>query len=106
MPTLFDPVTIGDLTLPNRIIMAPLTRLRAGAAQIPDDLMVQYYRQRASAGLIISEGVPVSKQAVGYHGVSGIWSDEQIGGWKAVTRAVREAGGRIFIQNLACRPGF
>jgi 2,4-dienoyl-CoA reductase-like NADH-dependent reductase (Old Yellow Enzyme family) len=98
MPTLFDPVTIGDLTLPNRIIMSPLTRLRAGAAQIPNDLMVQYYRQRASAGLIITEGVPISKQAVGYLGVPGIWSDEQVGGWKAVTRAVKQAGGLIFMQ--------
>lgn len=98
MPTLFDPITIGDLTLPNRVIMSPLTRLRAGAAQIPNGLMAQYYRQRASAGLIITEGVPISKQAVGYHGVPGIWSDEQVGGWKAVTRAVKEAGGRIFMQ--------
>lgn len=60
--------------------------------------MVQYYRQRASAGLIITEGVPISKQAVGYHGVPGIWSDEQVGGWKAVTRAVKQAGGLIFMQ--------
>ncbi len=98
MPTLFDPIVIGDLALPNRILMAPLTRLRAGASQIPNAMMAEYYAQRASAGLIISEGVPVSPQGVGYAGVPGVWSNEQIQGWKQVTRAVHAAGGRIFMQ--------
>jgi 2,4-dienoyl-CoA reductase-like NADH-dependent reductase (Old Yellow Enzyme family) len=99
MPTLFDPLTLGDLRLPNRIVMAPLTRLRApGAGAVPNRLMAKYYAQRASAGLIISEGVPVSQQAVGYPNVPGIWSAEQIDGWRLVADAVHEAGGRIFTQ--------
>jgi len=98
MPTLFDPIVIGDLALPNRILMAPLTRLRAGESQIPNAMMAEYYAQRASAGLIISEGVPVSPQGVGYAGVPGIWSKDQVEGWKQITRAVHSAGGRIFMQ--------
>lgn len=98
MPTLFDPITIGDLKLPNRIVMAPLTRLRAGETNLPNALMVEYYRQRASAGLIITEGVPVSRQGVGYRGVPGIWSDDQVEAWKAVARGIKEAGGRAFMQ--------
>ncbi len=98
MPSLFDPITLGDLDLPNRVIMAPLTRLRAGATQIPNALMAQYYAQRASAGLIISEGVPVTPRGVGYAGVPGVWSADQVEGWKGVTRAVHAAGGRIFMQ--------
>jgi 2,4-dienoyl-CoA reductase-like NADH-dependent reductase (Old Yellow Enzyme family) len=98
MPTLFDPLKLGDLTLPNRIIMAPLTRLRAGETHIPNELMIEYYRQRSTAGLVISEGVPVSEQAIGYQGVPGIWSEEQAAGWKAITQVVKRAGGRIFMQ--------
>ena len=98
MPTLFDPLRLGDLDLPNRVVMAPLTRLRAGESQIPNAMMAQYYAQRASAGLIISEGVPVSPQGVGYQGVPGIWSQEQTEGWKQITRAVHDKGGRIFMQ--------
>jgi len=98
MPSLFDAVAVGDLILPNRVIMAPLTRLRAGANRIPNALMAEYYAQRASAGLIVTEGVPVSPQAVGYEGVPGVWSATQVEGWKAVTRAVKAAGGRIFLQ--------
>ena len=98
MPTLFDPLTIGDLRLPNRVVMAPLTRLRAGEGKVPNALMADYYAQRASAGLIISEGVPISQQGVGYAGVAGIWSREHVDGWRGVTRAVRAAGGRIFAQ--------
>jgi len=98
MPTLFDPIVIGDLALPNRILMAPLTRLRAGESQIPNAMMAEYYAQRASAGLIISEGVPVSPQGVGYAGVPGIWSKDQVEGWKQITRAVHSVGGRIFMQ--------
>jgi len=98
MPTLFDPLTLGDLTLPNRVIMAPLTRLRAGNTHIPNALMAEYYRQRASAGLILSEATPVTPQGIGYEGVPGIWSEAQVDGWSQVTRAVHEAGGRIFMQ--------
>ena len=98
MPSFFDPLVIGDLTLPNRVIMAPLTRSRAGDSRIPNALMAQYYEQRATAGLIISEGVPVDPMGVGYAGVPGIWSDEQTEGWKQVTARVKAAGGRIFMQ--------
>jgi 2,4-dienoyl-CoA reductase-like NADH-dependent reductase (Old Yellow Enzyme family) len=98
MPTLFDPLQLGELRLPNRIVMAPLTRARAGASRIPNALMAEYYRQRASAGLIISEATVVSPQGVGYADTPGIWSVEQVEGWKQVTRAVHEAGGRMFLQ--------
>jgi len=99
MSTLFDPITIGDLTLPNRIIMAPLTRARAGGdGRIPNELMAQYYVQRASAGLILSEATAVTPQGVGYADTPGIWSDEQVAGWKVVTDAVHKAGGRIMLQ--------
>jgi 2,4-dienoyl-CoA reductase-like NADH-dependent reductase (Old Yellow Enzyme family) len=99
MPTLFDPVTLGDIRLPNRVVMAPLTRLRAvSPANVPNRLMAQYYVQRATAGLIISEGVPVALQAVGYPNVPGLWSDEHVAGWRLVTDAVHEAGGRMFAQ--------
>src|SRR5579863_8761067 len=98
MPTLFDPIQAGDLKLPNRIIMAPLTRSRAGASRIPNHLMAKYYSQRASAGLIISEATVVSPMGIGYADTPGIWSPEQVEGWKLTTRAVHEAGGRIFLQ--------
>jgi 2,4-dienoyl-CoA reductase-like NADH-dependent reductase (Old Yellow Enzyme family) len=98
MPSLFDPLSIGDMTLPNRVVMAPLSRLRAGTNKIPTPLMADYYAQRASAGLIISEGVQVSPQGVGYDAAPGVWSKDQVEGWKRVTRAVRRAGGRIFMQ--------
>ena len=99
MSTLFDPITVGDLELPNRIIMAPLTRARAiGGARVPNALMAQYYVQRASAGLILSEATAVTPQGVGYADTPGIWSDEQVEGWKQVTAAVHQAGGRIFLQ--------
>lgn len=98
MPSLFDPLVIGDLKLPNRVIMVPLTRLRAGETNIPNALMAEYYAQRASAGLIITEGVPISPQGVGYRGVPGNWDNLQANGWQGVTRAVKDAGGRIFMQ--------
>lgn len=98
MSTLFDPITIGDLTLPNRIIMAPLTRCRAGAGRVPSDMMVEYYAQRASAGMIITEATSVEPMGVGYPGTPGIWSDEQVEGWKKVTSAVHEGGGKILLQ--------
>lgn len=98
MPTLFDPLQLGDLHLPNRIIMAPLTRLRGTPDHIATPIMAEYYRQRASAGLILSEGTPVSPMGVGYTQVPGIWSQEQAEAWKPVTAAVHAAGGRIFAQ--------
>jgi hypothetical protein len=99
MPTLFDPIVIGDLHLPNRIVMAPLTRNRSsGAGRVPNPLMREYYVQRASAGMIISEATSVSPQGVGYPHTPGIWSDEQVAGWRAITDAVHEAGGRILLQ--------
>jgi 2,4-dienoyl-CoA reductase-like NADH-dependent reductase (Old Yellow Enzyme family) len=93
-----DPLTVGDLRLPNRVIMAPLTRSRAGAERLPNALMAQYYAQRASAGLIMSEATSVSPMGVGYAGTPGIWSEPQVAGWKGVTQAVHRAGGRIFLQ--------
>ena len=99
MTTLFDPITIGDLTLKNRIIMAPLTRARAiGGARVPNALMAHYYAQRASAGLILSEATSVTAQGVGYADTPGIWSGAQVEGWRLVTSAVHAAGGRIFLQ--------
>lgn len=98
MPSLFDPLRLGDLDLPNRVIMAPLTRLRAGETHIPNPLMADYYVQRASAGLILTEATPVTPQGVGYQGVPGIWNEDHVEGWKGVTRAVHQAGGRIFMQ--------
>lgn len=98
MNTLFDSLKIGDLELPNRIVMAPLTRCRAGAGRVPNALMAEYYTQRASAGLILSEATCISPQGVGYPDTPGIWSEDQVEGWKQVIRAVHAAGGRIFLQ--------
>ena len=99
MPTLLDPLTVGAIHLPNRIIMAPLTRSRATAdTRVPVPMMVEYYSQRAAAGLIISEATVVDRMGVGYEATPGIWSDEQVEGWKTVTRGVHDAGGRIVLQ--------
>jgi len=98
MPTLFDPIQVGDLQLPNRVIMAPLTRCRAEPGRVPGALMAEYYAQRASAGLIISEATSVTPMGVGYPDTPGIWSAEQVQGWKQVTDAVHAAGGRIVLQ--------
>src|SRR5437868_4678532 len=98
MTTLFDTLKVGALELPNRIVMAPLTRSRAGAARVPNALMADYYVQRASAGLILSEATSVTPMGVGYADTPGIWSDEQVDGWREVTDAVHAAGGRIFLQ--------
>jgi len=98
MPTLFDPIRVGDLTLKNRIVMAPLTRARSGDERIPGPLVAQYYAQRASAGLILSEATSVTPRGVGYERTPGIWSDAQVEGWKQVTKAVHDAGGLIFMQ--------
>jgi 2,4-dienoyl-CoA reductase-like NADH-dependent reductase (Old Yellow Enzyme family) len=99
MPTLFDPLKLGDLTVPNRVFMAPLTRNRAtGPERVPNALMRDYYVQRASAGLILSEATSVMPSGVGYPQTPGIWSDEQVEGWRLVTEGVHAAGGRIFMQ--------
>ena len=98
MTTLFDPITVGALELPNRIIMAPLTRCRADAGRVPNALMAEYYVQRASAGLIISEATSISPMGVGYPDTPGIWSDDQVRGWSNITKAVHAAGGRIVLQ--------
>src|ERR1700685_3580112 len=94
----FSPFRLGPLDLPNRIVMAPMTRNRAGAGNVPTALNATYYAQRVSAGLIIAEASQVSPQGLGYPGTPGIHSAEQIAGWKLVTDAVHGAGGRIFLQ--------
>lgn len=96
--SLFQPLKLGDMTIPNRIIMAPLTRQRAGAERIPNDLMAEYYRQRADAGLILTEATSIDPMGVGYADTPGIWNQDQINGWKKTTKAVHEKGGRIFLQ--------
>ena len=98
VPNLFTPITIGDLQLSNRILMAPLTRMRAGAGNVPHELNALYYAQRATSGLILSEATQVAPEGVGYPNTPGIHTDEQVEGWKLVTDAVHEAGGRIFLQ--------
>jgi len=99
---LFSPVTVGDMTLANRMVMAPLTRNRADKHNAPHDINVTYYRQRATAGLIITEASQVSPEGVGYPGTPGIYSDEQVAGWKKITDAVHAEGGHIFIQLWYC----
>jgi 2,4-dienoyl-CoA reductase-like NADH-dependent reductase (Old Yellow Enzyme family) len=98
MPSLFTPLQLGDLTLPNRIVMAPLTRCRAVEDRVPNALMKEYYLQRASAGLIISEATAVTPKGVGYPATPGIWSEAQIEGWREIAEAIHQAGGRIFLQ--------
>ena len=95
---LFSPFTLGPLTLPNRIVMAPMTRNRAGPGNVPGELNAKYYEQRASAGLIVSEATQISPQGVGYPATPGIHSPEQVAGWRLVTEAVHKAGGRIYLQ--------
>ncbi|MBU2710846.1 alkene reductase [Zooshikella sp. WH53] len=97
--TLLTPFQLADMTLPNRVIMAPLTRSRASQpGDVPNQLMVEYYCQRASSGLIITEASQISSQGKGYACTPGIYSDEQVEGWKTVTEAVHQAGGRIALQ--------
>jgi 2,4-dienoyl-CoA reductase-like NADH-dependent reductase (Old Yellow Enzyme family) len=98
MSGLYDPVRLGSLELPNRIAMAPLTRARAGREGVPNDLMAAYYAQRASAGLIISEATGISREGLGWPNAPGLWNDDQVEGWKLVTDAVHQKGGRIVAQ--------
>jgi len=98
MPTLFDPLQVGELLLPNRVVMSPLTRSRASEGRVPNSLMAEYYVQRASAGMILTEATAVDPMGVGYADTPGIWSPEQVEGWKSITKAVHQAGGRILLQ--------
>ncbi len=98
MPSLFDPIQLGAIHAPNRILMAPLTRGRATKAHVPTELMTEYYTQRASAGLIISEATGISQEGLGWPFAPGLWTDEQIEHWKPVTDSVHAAGGRIVVQ--------
>jgi len=95
---LFEPLKLGPTTLPNRFVMAPLTRNRAVAGLAPSPLAVEYYGQRASAGLLITEASQVSQQGQGYQDTPGIYSKAQVAGWRKITDRVHERGGRIFIQ--------
>ena len=98
MPSLFDTLDLGALSLPSRLVMAPLTRARAGREAIPNALLAAYYAQRASAGLIISEATGISREGLGWPGAPGLWSDEQVQAWRQVTEAVHQHGGRIVAQ--------
>jgi 2,4-dienoyl-CoA reductase-like NADH-dependent reductase (Old Yellow Enzyme family) len=98
VPTLFDPIQLGAIHAPNRILMAPLTRGRSTRDHVPTDLMIDYYRQRASAGLIITEATGISQEGLGWPYAPGLWSDAQVEAWKPVTDGVHAAGGRIVAQ--------
>jgi 2,4-dienoyl-CoA reductase-like NADH-dependent reductase (Old Yellow Enzyme family) len=98
MPSLFEPVPLGAVLCPNRVIMAPMTRGRATREHVPTAMMADYYAQRTSAGLIITEATGISRQGLGWPYAPGIWTQEQMEAWKPVTAAVHEAGGRIFCQ--------
>ena len=96
---LFTPVKMGDVLLPNRIVMAPMTRMRASnAGYVPTELHVEYYAQRATAGLVIGEGTEISPDAYGWADSPGLWSTEQVQGWRRVTDAVHQKGGFMYIQ--------
>jgi N-ethylmaleimide reductase len=98
MTNLFDPITFGAIDAPNRIMMAPLTRGRATRSHVPTALMAEYYSQRASAGLIITEATGITQQGLGWPNAPGLWSEEQANGWRPIVRAVHDAGGRIVAQ--------
>ena len=98
MPSLFDPIQLGAIAAPNRILMAPLTRGRSGREGVPDALVAEYYTQRSGAGLIISEATGISREGLGWPNAPGLWTDAQVEGWKRVTESVHAAGGRIVAQ--------
>lgn len=98
MPSLFDSIKLGDIPAANRIAMAPLTRGRSTDDHVPTEIMIEYYRQRATAGLIITEGTGISREGLGWPNAPGLWTDEQVEAWKPVTEAVHDAGGRIVAQ--------
>src|SRR6478735_10526815 len=95
---LFQPFRLHDLTLSNRIVLAPMTRARAGTARVPNRLMADYYGQRSAAGLLVTEATTISEQANGWNESPGIYTDEMAEGWKHTTNAVHENGGAIFLQ--------
>ena len=99
---LFSTVTLGNQTLKNRIIMAPMTRNRAGEGGVPQEMNTEYYRQRATAGLIITEASQISAEGVGYPGTPGIYNDAQVNGWQKITEAVHKEGGKIYLQLWYC----
>jgi N-ethylmaleimide reductase len=99
---LLAPFSLGDLSLKNRVVMAPMTRGRAGEERMPNQMMAAYYKQRSGAGLIISEGTEISKQGYGWHRTSGIYSDEQENAWKLITNAVHSEGTPMFLQLWHC----
>ncbi len=98
MSVLFDPLKLGAIEVSNRVIMAPLTRARSGSERIPNDLMVEYYSQRAEAGLILTEATAITPMGVGYADTPGIWSEAQVEGWKKITTAVHAKNGKIVLQ--------
>jgi len=98
MPSLFDPIRLGNLDLPNRILMAPLTRGRSTREHVPTPIMAEYYAQRASAGLIITEATGISQEGLGWPYAPGIWNDAQVEAWKPIVKAVHDKGGRIALQ--------
>ncbi|MBP0495172.1 alkene reductase [Pararoseomonas indoligenes] len=98
MPTLFDPIRLGAIRAPNRVLMAPMTRARGTREHLPTPVMAEYYAARASAGLIISEAIGISRQGLGWPYATGLWWPEQVAGWRRVTDAVHAAGGRIIAQ--------
>lgn len=102
MSRLFEPLQLGRIGLANRIVMAPMTRSRASSRAVPTDLMVEYYRQRAGAGLIVSEGTAPSRHGIGYCRTPGVYDAEQIGAWRRVTDAVHAAGGCMVLQLMHC----
>lgn len=102
MKTLFDPVQMGKYTLKNRFVLAPMTRGRAGNTRVPDEIMAQYYQQRSSADLLITEATVISEQGIGWIGSPGIYTDEMIQGWKRVTQKVKKTGSKIFLQFWHC----
>jgi N-ethylmaleimide reductase len=110
MPSLFEPITVGAVLCPNRVFMAPLTRGRATREHVPTELMAAYYRQRAGAGLIITEATGISQQGLGWPFAPGIWTVEQMQAWQPIVAGVHEAGGRIFCQlwhmGRTVHPGF
>ena len=101
---LFDSYKLGAIQLANRSVMAPMTRNRASADNVPNALMAHYYEQRAMAGLIVTEGTSPSPNGVGYPRIPGLYNEEQVQGWRVVTDAVHGAGGKIFVQ-FGCIPG-
>jgi 2,4-dienoyl-CoA reductase-like NADH-dependent reductase (Old Yellow Enzyme family) len=98
MSNLFSPLSLGAIEIPNRILMAPMTRARSDRAAVPNELMATYYRQRAGAGLIVTEATGISREGLGWPNAPGLWSKAQVEGWRRVTESVRHAGGRIVAQ--------